>query len=168
MREVASGFARKLLPSCLAKSHSPASTFAMARAAASSEQALQARAAFSLRAIPRRTNSVSEDAPAQRNDEGAKNTKLRNEFDWQPGWPRRNAQPVLPTGSERRWGETASAENLGTPLLSGAGVGGGVPCSFGERSPMCGIVGYLRKSACKDERPVGTVVLEMLRALSIR
>jgi methylamine---glutamate N-methyltransferase subunit A len=46
---------------------------------------------------------------------------------------------------------------------------GGVLCSFVERSPtMCGIVGYLRKPACKDERPVGTVVLEMLRALSIR
>jgi glutamate synthase domain-containing protein 1 len=33
---------------------------------------------------------------------------------------------------------------------------------------MCGIVGYLRKTACTDPRPVGTVVLEMLRALSVR
>jgi glutamate synthase domain-containing protein 1 len=33
---------------------------------------------------------------------------------------------------------------------------------------MCGIVGFLRKAPCKDERPVGMVVLEMLRALSIR
>ena len=33
---------------------------------------------------------------------------------------------------------------------------------------MCGIVGYLRKAGCKDPRPVGTVVLEMLRALSVR
>lgn len=33
---------------------------------------------------------------------------------------------------------------------------------------MCGIVGYLRKSGCTDERPVGTVVMEMLRALAPR
>src|SRR3712207_3471016 len=33
---------------------------------------------------------------------------------------------------------------------------------------MCGIVGYLRKSGCSDERPVGTVVMEMLRALAPR
>ncbi len=33
---------------------------------------------------------------------------------------------------------------------------------------MCGIVGYLRKAGCADDRPVGTVVLEMLRALSSR
>lgn len=33
---------------------------------------------------------------------------------------------------------------------------------------MCGIVGYLRRASCPDDRPVGTVVLEMLRALSTR
>src|SRR5688500_3642365 len=33
---------------------------------------------------------------------------------------------------------------------------------------MCGIVGYLRRSSSTDPRPVGTVVLEMLRALSTR
>src|SRR5688500_5403148 len=33
---------------------------------------------------------------------------------------------------------------------------------------MCGIVGYLRRAGCADERPVGTVVLEMLRSLSTR
>jgi glutamate synthase domain-containing protein 1 len=33
---------------------------------------------------------------------------------------------------------------------------------------MCGIVGYLRRAGCADERPVGTVVLKMLRALSTR
>jgi len=33
---------------------------------------------------------------------------------------------------------------------------------------MCGIVGYLRKVTCSDPRPVGAVVLEMLRALSVR
>jgi glutamate synthase domain-containing protein 1 len=33
---------------------------------------------------------------------------------------------------------------------------------------MCGIVGYLRKAGCTADRLVGTVVLEMLRALSTR
>lgn len=33
---------------------------------------------------------------------------------------------------------------------------------------MCGIVGYMRKVGCGDPRPVGTVALEMLRALSVR
>ena len=33
---------------------------------------------------------------------------------------------------------------------------------------MCGIVGFLRKAGGADPRPVGTVVLEMLRALSVR
>jgi glutamate synthase domain-containing protein 1 len=33
---------------------------------------------------------------------------------------------------------------------------------------MCGIVGYLRKASSTDDRSVGTVVLEMLRALSSR
>src|SRR5262245_47202789 len=33
---------------------------------------------------------------------------------------------------------------------------------------MCGIVGYLRRAGCSDERSVGTVVLEMLCALSTR
>jgi methylamine---glutamate N-methyltransferase subunit A len=33
---------------------------------------------------------------------------------------------------------------------------------------MCGIVGYLRKSGCADVRPVGALVMEMLRALAPR
>lgn len=33
---------------------------------------------------------------------------------------------------------------------------------------MCGIAGYLRKGVGSDPRPVGTVALEMLRALSVR
>ncbi len=33
---------------------------------------------------------------------------------------------------------------------------------------MCGIVGFLRKASSADERPVGAVALEMLRALSVR
>jgi glutamate synthase domain-containing protein 1 len=33
---------------------------------------------------------------------------------------------------------------------------------------VCGIVGYLRKAGCAEDRPAGQVVLEMLRALSAR
>lgn len=33
---------------------------------------------------------------------------------------------------------------------------------------MCGIAGYLRKPGCADKRSVGAVMLEMLRALSVR
>src|SRR4051794_21823066 len=33
---------------------------------------------------------------------------------------------------------------------------------------MCGIVGYLRRASCTDERPVGTVVMQMLTALGAR
>jgi glutamate synthase domain-containing protein 1 len=41
--------------------------------------------------------------------------------------------------------------------------------SFGNKDDgMCGIVGYLRKAASTDTRPVGAVALEMLRALSTR
>ena len=32
---------------------------------------------------------------------------------------------------------------------------------------MCGIIGYLRKPGCDDDRPIGMVVLEMLSAIGL-